>query len=141
MAQAIKNVLELSTDRKRQQIKIDGKSYPMLDWDELPVTEGLKAQRVVRVLMPDEITKLNDSEAEETIADLADIVSLLLPEAPQEILGKLAYSQHSAIVGVARKSSEDFLEELARMRANGTNKPSAQSSSVSTGAGRKTGKK
>jgi hypothetical protein len=102
--------LELSTTREREFITIDGKDYALQPWDDLDLHDSLAAIRVMKLLTPERIDKVTPEQIKKLNSTVEKLVKWLLPDLPEDVLGKLNFAMRAAIAGAAVKSSGNFMK-------------------------------
>ena len=134
-------ILELTTVRQRQTIKIDGISYDLLDLDELELDEYLELEFARKKFRSMDRGKLTREQAKDIKMVVGKLSRFMLPSVPEKIFKKLTPAMKMAIVGEAQAgAATDFFEKITT-RAKAKGRSSSPDSNGSTGARRGTGKK
>ena len=102
--------LELSTTREAEFVTIDGKDYTLRAWDDMDLEDSLTAVRVMRLLTPERIDKITSEQIKKLSATVQRLIKWLLPDLPEDVLGKLNFAMRAAIAGAAAKGSGDFVK-------------------------------
>lgn len=102
--------LEISTTRERKCVTIDGKDYELRAWDDIDLEDSLTAVRVMRLLTPERIDKITSEQIKKLSATVQKLIKWLLPDLPEDVLGKLNFAMCAAIAGAAAKGSGDFVK-------------------------------
>jgi hypothetical protein len=137
-------MLELTTVRERQKIKIDDVDYEMREWSELPLADSLRVTPILQRMQSSSGKGKPLKEAE--LLEVADVVvqlaAFFLPDATSELLKKLTETQKMAIVATAQAGKDDGTKDFfARLKAKQKPAASSRASNGSTADRRKTGKR
>ena len=133
-------MLELTTVRTRQTIKIDDISYNLLDWDELELDEYLELESVIKKFQSMDRDKLTREQAKDIKMVVGKLSRFMLPSVPEKIFKKLTPAMKMAIVGEAQAgAATDFFGKITTA-AKAKGRSSSPGSNGSTVARRGTGK-
>lgn len=134
-------VLELTTVRQRQKIKIDGIEYEMRGWDEFDLDQYLRILPLLEKVGDLNKANLTTEQGKEIGGIVNQLSQLFLPDVPEKTFGKLTPVQKIQIVSAAGEgAATNFFEKMtAGIKAKG--RSSSRGSKGSTGVRRKSGKR
>ena len=101
--------LELSTTREREFVTIDGVNYTLRAWDDLEFEDLHSARKLINQLTPDGQDKMKEGQVKQVAPRIQTLLKWIIPDLPEEVLGKLNFGKRTAIVIESAKGSGDFL--------------------------------
>jgi hypothetical protein len=112
-----KELLTITTlEKERDFVTIDEKPYPVMYFDDFGLMEQARLNRFGKTIEDLQDNKLSDGDVKIAIAKLRELISMIVPDMPAEILTRLTDNQQQAIATAFLAEKREKEEQRAKQR-------------------------